>query len=735
VLDFGIARAFETRAMSGPEIPSLTTPAMTRAGVVLGTAAYMSPEQARGKTVDPRADVWAFGCVLYEMLTGQAAFVGEDVTVTLARVLERGADLTALPAAVSPAIRQTLRLCLQKDQKKRIADIRDVRLALEGAFETPASEMPAAGKRGSGLPWVAAFAVAALAAVVFAIPALRHWREMPPVPPLETRLDIPTPATDDPNSFALSPDGRQIVFAATGEDGTQLWLRSLAETSAQPLVGTERGWLPFWSPDGHAIGFFADGALKRLDLDGGRPQTLAPASNGSGGTWNADGVILFAPTLTTPLMRVSATGGAVSPVTTLDASLGHTHPHFLPDGRRFLFFSPTASDPAGAGIYLGALDESVTTHLTRADGHAEYLPSGWLVWVREGTLLAQRLDLEQRALVGEPVTLADAVRVDPRSRNGLSMSATGVIAYRAGAGSQRQLVWVDRSGAVLGTFGDAVSDYTSTPNVSPNGRAVVWVRTVQGNRDLWQLDGVRASRLTFDAGRDDYPILSPDATAVAFRSSRRGRGDIFRKLIGSAAEEELVVASDQSISPTSWSADGRYLMYTNTDPESNGDLWVVPMQGDATPSLFLKTPFREAHGAFSPDGRWVAYHSNESGRPEVYVRPFVPPGSPQPAAAAQPISTGGGTYPEWAPDGRELYYLNPAGAMMAASITVEGDALVPGVPEMLFPTRIARGGQDVQQGRQYDIAADGRFLIHVELDDDVGSPITVVQNWDPGTTN
>jgi Tol biopolymer transport system component len=736
VLDFGIARAFETRAMSGPENASLTTPAMTRAGVVLGTAAYMAPEQARGKALDPRADIWAFGCVLYEMLTGQPAFAGEDVTVTLARVLERGADFTALPAEVPAAIRRTLQLCMQKDLKKRIADIRDVRLALDGAFETPASETSASiteAKHGGRWPWAAAFAVAALGAAVFAVPALRHWRETPPMAPLETRLDIPTLATDDPNSFALSPDGRQIVFAATGDDGMQLWLRSLAETSAQPLAGTERGWQPFWSHDGRAIGFFAEGALKRLNLDGSRPLTLAPATNGSGGTWNADGVILFAPALTTPLMQVSATGGAVTAATTLGQHLGHNGPYFLPDGRRFLFYA--AGGSGASGIYLGALDDSDITYLARADGHAEYLPGGWLVWVRDGTLLAQRLDLEARVLVGEePLILANNIRVDLRNRNSLSVSAAGLIAYRTGAGSQRQLVWVDRSGATLGTFGDAFSDYTSTPNVSPNGRTVVWVRTVQGNRDLWQADGVRATRLTFDPGREDYPILSPDGMEVAFRSNRIGRGAIFRKRIGSAAEEELLVASEQSSSPTGWSADGRYLMYISTDPESNGDLWVVRMQGDPTPWPFLKTPFREAYGTFSPDGRWVAYHSDESGRPEVYVLPFAPPGSSQPAVAAQLISTGGGTFPEWAPDGRELYYLNPAGAMMAASITVDGDLLVAGVPEMLFPTRISRGGEDVQQGKQYDVTADGRFLIHTELDDDVGSPITVIQNWHPATT-
>ena len=301
-------------------------------------------------------------------------------------------------------------------------------------------------------------------AVALAIPAVRHLRETPPPAPPETRVEIVTPATDEPTSFALSPDGRQIVFVASGDGASRLWLRSLATTTAQPLAGTEGATFPFWSPDGRSVGFFAGGALKRLDLGGGAPQTLAPAISGRGGTWNADGVIVFAPSATSPLMRVSATGGAAVAVTTLGPQQsGHRAPHFLPDGRRFLFYVRGAPDTAG--IYLGALDGSAPTRLTPADSAGVYLPAGWLLWVRAGTLVAQRLDVAQAALTGEPVTLADGVAVDGSCRSAVSVAATGLVAYRTGAGSQRQLTWVDRSGTARGTVGDPDGTSRRSPRV------------------------------------------------------------------------------------------------------------------------------------------------------------------------------------------------------------------------------------------------------------------------------
>jgi Tol biopolymer transport system component len=329
------------------------------------------------------------------------------------------------------------------------------------------------------------------------------------------------------------------------------------------------------------------------------------------------------------------------------------------------------------------------------------------------------------------VTVADGVAVDAL-RSAVSVAATGLVAYRTGGGGERQLTWVDRSGTARGTVGDPDATIRD-PRVSPDGHRVAVTRTVQGNMDLWLLDGARTSRLTFDAAPDWFPVWSPDGTRIAFRSQRTGAADLYQKVTSGAGAEERLVASDLGKTPFSWSADGRFLLYMSNDPQSNGDLWVVPMVGDRTPAVFLKTPFREAFPAFSPDGRWVAYMSNESGRMEIYVRPFVPPS--RDASADKPggqwqVSTAGGISPAWRPDGKELYYLNPAGAMMAAPVTVTGATFTPGAPVALFPTHMYGGGVDVQQGRQYDVAPDGRFLITTELESSA-APITLIQNWTP----
>jgi serine/threonine protein kinase/Tol biopolymer transport system component len=768
VLDFGLAKALEAGRAgqaggAGRESPSMsptiTTPAMTQAGMILGTAAYMSPEQARGKTVDRRADIWAFGAVLFEMLTARRAFAGEDITDTIVSVISKEPDWPALPAPTPVGLRRLLSRCLKKDPKARLRDIGEARVQIEELLSGAPEEMAttasvSAASSGTAprsalaraLPWTVSgiFAVALVAALLASAP----WRPAP-VPP-ETRVEITTPATDQPTSFALSPDGRQLVFVATSDGASRLWLRSLATTTAQPLAGTEGATHPFWAPDGRAVGYFAGNALKRLDLGGGAPQTLAPVTSGQGGTWSADGIILFTPGLATPVMRVPATGGTGVAVTTLGPQqTGHHFPHLLPDGRRFLFF--VNGGPATAGIYLGALDGGAPTRLTPADGSGVYLPSGlgraeasgeggWLLWVRGRTLVAQRLDVAKAVLTGEPVTLADGVTRDALSGSAVSVAATGLIAYRTGGDSQRQLTWFDRSGTVRGTVGDPDGSLFQ-PRVSPDGRRVAVQRSVGGNTDLWLLDGGRTSRFTFDAATDVRPVWSPDGTRVAFGSNPMGRFDLYQKLTSGAGVEERFVASNQQKTPSSWSADGRFLLYQSTDPQTSLDIWVVPMVGDHTPSVFLKTPFVERYGEFSPDGRWVAYESNESGRDEVYVRPFVPP-SPQPSAdkpgSAGPaaaggqwqVSTAGGITPAWRPDGKELYYVNPAGVMMAAPITITGTTLAPGAPVVLFPTRIVGGGVDSGTGRQYDVAPDGRFLIDTVMDS-AAAPITLIQNWTP----
>jgi Tol biopolymer transport system component len=595
----------------------------------------------------------------------------------------------------------------------------------------PVQPLPEKPKR-SWLPWLASLAAATtLAAIAFAIPALKHLRESPP---LETRVDIVTPATDQPTNFALSPDGRQIVFVASADGVSRLWLRSLATTTAQPLPGTEGATDLFWSPDGRSIGYFAGGELKRLDLDlgGGASLTLARATAGRGGTWSAEGVILFAPNISGPIFRMAASGGAAVAVTTIGPQqAGHRYPHFLPDGQRFLFYVRGAGDTTG--LYLGALDGSAPTRLTPADSSGVYV-SGWMLWVLEGALIAQKLDLAKATLTGEPVTLADGVMVDDVRLHGgaLSVSPTGLVAYRAGGNGLRSLIWFDRSGTARGAAGDPDGSWSS-PRVSNDGRLVAASRTVQGNSDVWLLDGDRTSRFTFDPASDQLPVWSPDGSRIVFRSFRLGGGSLYEKLTNGTGAEERLAASDQSNAPSSWSADGRFLLYTNLDPQSSGDLWVLPMVGDRTPSVLLKTAFRESASALSPDGRWVAYLSNESGRAEVYVRPFVPPGATNlgpPGGGAQQVSTAGGIYPAWAPDGKEIYYLNPEADMMAAPIRVTGSVLEPGAPVKLFATRILGGGVDGSQGRQYDVAPDGRFLI-TTVGDSTALPITLIQNWNP----
>ncbi len=765
VLDFGLAKAMEpTGAMAvgagASQSPTITSPVMTSPGMILGTAAYMSPEQAKGRAVDRRADVWAFGAVVFEMLTGRRAFAGDDVTDVLASVLAREPEWARLPASLSPGLGSCLRRCLHKEPKQRFGDMQSVRLALEGAFETiaaaPMVSAPTPPTRGR-LVWMVALGVAIALIGVLAVPVVRHLTETATSAPPETRLDIVTPATDRPTEFALSPDGRQVVFVASGDGPSRLWLRSLSATAARPLAGTEGATAPFWAPDSRAVAFFADDKLQRTDINGGSPQTVATATGVGSGTWNRDGVILFA-SGTRQLFRVSASGGEVAAATKVDRHWGHRQPFFLPDSNHFLFYALGQQDPGG--IHLGSLDSSVVTRLTMAppdateaagvylatlpagflnSGSAGNSPVGWILWVRAGTLVAQRLDLAQRVLTGETVALANPIAFDLiTGRSALSVSATGVVAYRTGAASRRQLSWFDRAGKALGVLGRPDQNSLSTPSVSPDGRRVAVHRNVQSNSDIWLVDDTRTTRFTFDAAIEGFPLWSLDSRRIVFRSRRKGPFDLYQKSSSGDGADELLVESAQQKSALSWSPGGRFLLYQSTDPKTGVDLWVLPMEegrpGKGQPSVFLKTPFAERWGRFSPDGRWVAYMSNESGQEEVYIRPFLEPpasGAATGATAGQwQVSTAGGIHPRWRPDGKELYYLSPAGEMMAASIAASGATVELGSPVRLFPTRINGGGVDRGQGPQYDVARDGRFLINTELDS-ANAPITLLMNWNP----
>ena len=737
VLDFGLAKALDPAPTSDLSQSPTMSVAATRAGVILGTAAYMSPEQARGKAVDRRSDIWAFGCVLYEMLTGKRAFKGEDVSDTLAFVITKEPDWAALPPNTPPALRGLLRRCMEKDPKERLHDVADARIEIKDALTAPDAEVTRAvatpPRRRERIAWVlVAMAVVAIGAL--AIPATLSLRRAVPEP-VVTRLDIVTPPTSDAFSFALSPDGRQLVFVASGEKRSQLWLRPLDQVRAQPLVGTEGANYPFWAPDGHAVGFFADGKLKRIDLTGGVLQVLADAPFPRGGTWNPDGVIVFGPSAADPLVRVAATGGTVAPVTRLAAGQGsHRWPQFLPDGRRFLFLMVTGQ-PQTHGVYVGSLDGGEPTRVMPAETAAAYAAPGYLLLVSQGVLSAYPFDAARATVAGEPMPVAQEVGTDDGVfHSAFSVSAQGVLAHRAGAGARRQLVWIDRTGKMLGGIGSPDESAHQSPELAPDGQRVALNRTVQGNIDVWLIDVGRGvpSRFTFDVAIDVSPVWSPDGRRVVFRSTRKGISDLFEKPASGTADEQPLLVTSQAKSPLDWSRDGRFLLFSMQDSKTATDLWVLPLMGERKPFAVLQSSFDEMEGQFSPDGRWLAYASNESGHYEIYVRTF-----PE-AGGKWQISVTGGVQPRWRRDGHELFYVAPDTWLMAVPIRLAPDThtLDAGTPVPLFPTRLATGGNIATAGflarTQYAVAADGRFLINIAVDDVVTSPITVVLNWTAG---
>src|SRR2546427_808740 len=731
VLDFGLAKAFadDAQDVNLSNLPTLISMAATNAGVILGTAAYMSPEQAKGLRVDRRTDIFSFGVVLYEMLTGKQAFQGENVSDTLASVLRLEPDWTQLPADTPNAIRRLLRRSLQKDRSRRTQTAIDLLIELEEAksdHET-SDQRVAAVPSSHRLGWIAA-AFFLLGTLALAVAAMVHFREVSPPAP-EMRLEISTPSTSDPLSFALSPDGRQFVFVASGNGPSRLWLRALDATTAQPLAGTEGASFPFWSPDSKSVGFFAAGQLKRVDIGRGLPRTLSNAILGQGGTWNADGVMLFTPTPTATLFRVNASGGGeAAGITKLEpGQSSHRFPQLLPNGQ-FLFYATGAADKQG--IYLGSLSSSETKRLTAADTPGMFLPPSWLFYIRQGTLVARRVDLARAALTGKPVIVADAVGSGRQASSGptpgFSVSAEGLVAYRSGGvTNRRQLTWFDRSGKAVGTLGEADENFLQDFNLSPDGRRVVAERVVEGNIDIYLLDDTRMSRFTFDRASDTFPIWSADGSHIVFSSNRKGASNLYQKPSSGAATEEVLIESSENKFSEDQSPDGRFLLYFLANPP-NADLWVLPLQGKRKPFSFLSTEFNERKAKFSPDGRWVAYQSNQSGREEVYIRPF-PPG---PGGQWQ-VSTEGDIWPRWRRDGKELYYIAPDARLMAVAITSNGDTLDPGKPVTLFQTRIVGGGSDFGRAAEYDVAPDGRFLINTVLENTTATPITLILNWKP----
>ena len=727
LLDFGLAKLVRPARPAAPDAPTLADQ-LTATGTILGTIQYMAPEQLEGRDAAASGDIFSFGAVLYEMITGRKAFEGRSqANVITAIMSSQPPPILTLQPAAPPALAHVVEKCLAKDPEERWQNAHDLAGELEwmaGSSAVPAVQAPATRPPRSRREILTAITASALLVALVTLGAI-HFREVPEKP-RAIRFHVALPENLVFRSFdfpVVSPDGERIVFSVGTSPGTPagLWVRSLNSLTAQPLAGAS-GLFPFWSPDGRAVGFFSQGKLLRVDISGAPPLNLCDTGGDlGGGTWGLDGTILFG----SPggLRSVPASGGEPKPVTAVDTARGeasHTWPQFLPDGRRFLYFINGNTEVRG--IYAGSLGSKDKTRLVAAEFNGVYA-RGHLLFLRGSALMAQPFDPAKDRLTGDPSPVADPVsrQVGTFAAAHFSASEAGILTYVEGAGiANGELVWINRDGRKLGTAGEP-ADY-SNPALSPDGsRLAVGLRDPRtSTRDIWLLDFKRgsSSRFTFDAADDFNPAWSPDGRRIAFSSNRKGSRDLYWKASDGTGEEELLLASSLDKNVEDWSLDGKWLTF-NEASRAMGALRLEP-ERKATP--VLKGQFTQIEGRLSPNGRWIAYRSNESGRPEVYVQSF-PPGS-----GKWQISTGGGTEPAWRRDGKELFFMADR-KLMAAETRTEGSSFETGIPKALFePPRLG-----TQNRNRYVATADGkRFLFVVPLDSTSSRPFVVVVNWDAG---
>ena len=754
VLDFGLAKALDPNASSATSdthnSPTLTARA-TQMGMIIGTAAYMSPEQARGKAVDRRADVWAFGAIVYEMLTGTRAFEGDDVSVTLASVIKDDPRWTALPGDLPPALTRLLRRCLEKDPKRRLSAIGDARLELEESA-IPGSEAPAPASR-SGVGrleraiWASGLAVAGIAAALFALqatsipPAKSDVARFGVLPPGDGRFSGAVPR------FSISPDGRLLVFAASPQFGKpdQLWLRRTDTIDVTPVAGSESiagaqmPQSPFWSPDSEHLAFFVQDAargsrLKIVNLQSGSTQFVCELpSNNPAGSWNRDGVILVSSQESKGIQRVPAAGGPAVTVTTLDASrqeIAHLWPQFLPDGRHFIYQSQT-TDRREWSIFVGSLDSPDRRKLVQAE-YARVAAPNLVLFVRDETLFAQVLDAGTMALTGEASVVATGVPSMPSNgRAAFSVSDNGVLVSSAnpadGMGASLQLAWVDRTGKVIGSAGPPTSSLGV--RLSPDGTRAALLeeagdRSQTAGRTLWVADLDRGVKAPLTTGRAAVsPSWSADGLRVVF-GSRTDRGAFVMAegaASGATAPRTMHEEAGHNVVPLDESADGKLLVFSRGVPGLRA-LHVLS-RSDGKSSLYLGNEFDYPQASLSHDGKWLAYTSNESGSYEVIVRSF-----PDPSQGKWPISTRGGSSPRWRRDGRELFYLDAEQRLIAVAVETDR-GFVPGRSTSLFFVPF----QNLGGAYGYDVVRDGqKFLLsyppgNTAVDSRV--PLTVTTNW------
>ena len=730
ILDFGLAKLTQPDgSQSQTEIP--TRRVDTNPGVLMGTVGYMSPEQVRGKSVDHRSDIFSFGTILYEMLSGHRAFHGESAADTMSAILkEDPPELSDTNKSISPALERLVNHCLEKNPEARFHSARDLAFALEalsGSSPTSAQTTAIASftprrmtRRELILASVAAVAV--LAAVVMT--ALYFRRA--PTEAHAVRFPISPPEKTGFNSFAISPDGLRLAFVATDASGKNLlWVRPLDSINAQQLPGTEEATSPFWSPDSRFIGFFTAGKLKKIEVTSGTVQTLCNAVVPRGGTWSRDGVIVFAPTPNDPLYQVSVAGGEPTPLTKLDPSrqeASHRWPYFLPDGHHLLY--SLSGGPQSQGIYVTSLDGKDSRRLINVGNSiVAFASPGYLLFRREATLMAQAFDPDKLYLSGEPFPVAEQVGYDVASfQSFFSVSQTGVLVYSSGSTGKTQLTWIDRAGKEVGLV-DQPRSFVR-PSLSPDGkRVVVDGVDLQANRDVWiiELASGNQTRFTFDPGTDIFAIWSPDGSRIVFASDREGPRNLYQKSASGAGKEELLLKTGLNTFPMDWSADGKFILYVASDPKTKLDTWVLPLFGDQKPFPFLQTEANERNAKFSPNGRWIAYTSDESGINQIYVQSFPDSGG------KRQVSTNGGYHLAWRSDGKEFFYISSDKKIMAVDVKTDGPTFEVGTPKALFEVRVPSFNS---AQAQFAVAADGqKFLVANTAGEITSAPINVVLNW------
>ncbi len=719
VLDFGLAKA----ALG--ESPAMGTPPAgdTHEGTMLGTPQYMSPEQVRGQDVDERTDIWAFGCVLLEMLTGRPAFATATVSDTLEAILSSEPDWHALPPATPPAIVRLVNDCLEKDRTRRLADMAKARIEIVEALREPSSrgvaDSPATSK--SRRAWI----VAGVAAILLFFVALGARRDRTAEMERPTRLSVTAPGQLSPQlSAVVSPDGRRLAFVATSDvGGLMLWVRELDALTPRVLPGTENAAHPFWSPDGRRIGFLSGGSVRTIALTGGPIQTLAETAERAGPSWGADDQILFVPRLG-ELGTVPAGGG---PVTTVVANLGEgrqaTWPQFLPDGRHFLFFVRSAK-PDERGIYIGTIGDPRVKRILPSEFKAAYA-DGHLLFVTGETLMAQPFDLSALETTGAPVRIAEGVwTAAGAAQASFSVSNAGVLAYVNAKTSYRQFAWLDRRGRLLQHVGEAAR-YEGPFQMAPDGRRILVARGAPDSQQVWLLDSITnaESRITFGPDRQTNPVWSPDGTRIAIQSRRDQTSRLYLEAADGTGATETLYETDAPFTVTDWSPDGRFLVLAVRGPASLSDIWLLPFAGDRRPIPFLESRFNKTQATISPDSRWIAYTSYESGNDEVYVESFPTPGG------KRQVSAHGGVQPRWRADGRELFYVSPDRMLTAVPVELDQSFRVGTLAPLFKLPVIPQGSQSIGLSTLYAAAPDGLKFLTVVPPDGSDAPITVILNW------